>query len=301
MDILIHLILVIFMPPLLFGVINRTKAVCAGRTGAPLLQPYFDMYRLLRKGMVFSTVTTWIFRAGPIVTLAATFTAALLLPLGKHAPPFSFNGDMILFAYLLALGRFCTTLAALDTGSSFEGMGASREVSFSCLAEPVIFIVLLTLSRLSGSLTLSGILTYSSATLWMTSGAALFLLMAGLFMVLLVECSRIPFDDPNTHLELTMIHEVMVLDHSGPAFGMIVYTSSLKLFILSAFFLHLALPLRAADSMMEWLVFMVFMLLLSVSIGVVESVMARFRLNRIPQMLLIASVVSVFAMILVLR
>ena len=301
MDILIHLILVILMPPLLFGVINRTKALFAGRTGAPLLQPYFDIYRLLRKGMVFSHVSTWIFRAGPIITLAAIFTAALLLPLGNHAPPLSFSGDMILFAYLLALGRFCTTLAALDTGSSFEGMGASREVTYSCLAEPVVFIVLLTLSRLSGSLTLSGILTHSSATLWMTSGAALLLLVAGLFMVLLVENSRIPFDDPNTHLELTMIHEVMVLDHSGPAFGMIVYTSALKLFILGAFFLHLALPLRAADSRVEWLVFIVFMLLLSITVGVVESVMARFRLNRVPQMLLIASVVSVFAMILVLR
>lgn len=301
MDILIHLILVILMPPLLFGVINRTKALLAGRTGAPLLQPYFDIYRLLRKGMVFSNVTTWIFRAGPILTLAAVFTAALLLPLGNHAPPLSFNGDMILFAYLLALGRFCTTLAALDTGSSFEGMGASREVTYSCLAEPVVFIVLLTLSRLSGSLNLYGILTHSSATLWMTSGAALLLLVAGLFMVLLVENSRIPFDDPNTHLELTMIHEVMVLDHSGPAFGMIVYTSALKLFILGAFFLHLALPLRAAESSVDWLVFIVFMLLLSITIGVVESVMARFRLNRVPQMLLIASVVSVFAMILVLR
>lgn len=301
MDILIHLILLILMPPLLFGVINRTKALFAGRTGAPLLQPYFDIYRLLRKGMVFSTVTTWIFRAGPIITLAATFTAALLLPLGNHAPPLSFNGDMILFAYLLALGRFSTTLAALDTGSSFEGMGASREVTFSCLAEPVVFIVLLTLSRLSGSLTLSGILTYSSAALWMSSGAALLLLMAGLFMVLLVENSRIPFDDPNTHLELTMIHEVMVLDHSGPAFGMIIYTATLKLFVLGAFFLHLALPLRADNSILDWLVLMAFMLLLSICIGIVESVMARFRLNRIPQMLLIASVVSVFAMILVLR
>jgi formate hydrogenlyase subunit 4 len=251
--------------------------------------------------MVFSNVSTWIFRAGPIITLAAIFTAALLLPLGNHAPPVSFSGDMILFAYLLALGRFCTTLAALDTGSSFEGMGASREVTYSCLAEPVVFIVLLTLSRLSGSLNLYGILTHSSATLWMTSGAALLLLVAGLFMVLLVENSRIPFDDPNTHLELTMIHEVMVLDHSGPAFGMIIYTSTLKLFILGAFFLHLALPLRAADSRVEWLVFIVFMLLLSIAIGVVESAMARFRLSRVPQMLLIASVVSVFAMILVLR
>ncbi|MBI2355506.1 MAG: NADH-quinone oxidoreductase subunit H [Deltaproteobacteria bacterium] len=300
-DILIHLVLVILMPPLLFGVINRTKAIFAGRSGPPLLQPYYDLLRLLAKGSVFSRTTTWVFRAGPIVTLAATLVAALLIPLGNHLPPFSFNGDMILFAYLLALGRFFTTAAALDTGSSFEGMGASREVTFSCLAEPVMFIALLTLSRLSGSLSLSGMLTHSSAALWMTSGAALILLVAGLFCILLVENCRIPFDDPNTHLELTMIHEVMVLDHSGPAFGMILYGATLKLFILGAFFLHVALPLRSPDPWLDWLVFCASMLLLSVVIGVVESSMARFRLTRVPQMLLAAGVLSAFAMILVLR
>lgn len=165
-DILIHLLLVAVMPPLLFGVINRIKAFVAGRTGPPLLQPYYDLYRLLRKGTVFSTTTTWVFKAGPIITLATLLSASLLIPLGNHQPPVSFNGDMILFAYLLALGRFFTTIAALDTGSSFEGMGAVREVTFSCLAEPVVFIVLLSLSRLSGSLSLSGLLTYSSAILW---------------------------------------------------------------------------------------------------------------------------------------
>ena len=300
-DILIHLVALILLPPLLFGVINRTKAAFAGRTGPPFLQPYYDLLRLLRKGSVFSRTTTWVFRAGPIITLAATLTAALIVPLGNHAPPLSFNGDMILFAYLLALGRFFTTAAALDTGSSFEGMGAAREVTFSCLAEPVVFIALLSLSRLSGSLSLSGILTHSSAALWMTSGSALILLVAGLFCILLVENCRIPFDDPNTHLELTMIHEVMALDHSGPAFGMIFYGATLKLFILGAFFLHVALPVRSASPGLDWLVFMVSMLLLAVAIGVVESGMARFRLLRVPQMLLAACVLSGFAMILVLR
>lgn len=300
-DILIHLVLVILMPPLLLGVINRTKALFAGRTGPPLLQPYYDLLRLLAKGSVFSRTTTWVFRAGPIITLAATLTAGLLVPLGNHTPPLAFNGDMILFAYLLALGRFFTTAAALDTGSSFEGMGAAREVTFACLAEPVLFIALLSLSRLAGSLSLSGILTHSSLTLWQTSGAALVLLVAGMFCVLLAENCRIPFDDPNTHLELTMIHEVMVLDHSGPAFGMILYGASLKLFILGAFFLHVALPVRPASPTLDWLVFIGSMLLLAAAIGVVESVMARFRLVRVPQMLLAASVLSAFAMILVLR
>jgi formate hydrogenlyase subunit 4 len=300
-DILIHIVLIILMPPLLFGVINRTKAAFAGRTGAPLFQPYYDLFRLLRKGSVFSRTTTWVFRAGPVVTLAATMTAALLIPLGNHSPPLSFNGDMILFVYLLALGRFFTTVAALDTGSSFEGMGAAREVTFSCLVEPVIFIALLVLSRLSGSLSLSGILTHSSTALWMTSGAAMVMLVAGLFFVLLAENCRIPFDDPNTHLELTMIHEVMVLDHSGPAFGMVLYGAALKLYILGAFFLHVVLPLRVASSLMDWLVFVTSMILLSIAIGVVESCMARYRLVRVPQMLLSASVLAAFALMLVVR
>jgi formate hydrogenlyase subunit 4 len=300
-DILIHCVLIILMPPLLLGVINRTKATFAGRTGAPLLQPYYDLFRLLRKGSVFSRTTTWVFRAGPIVTLAATLAAALLIPLGNHLPPLSFNGDMILFVYLLALGRFFTATAALDTGSSFEGMGAAREVTFSCLAEPVICISLLVLSRLSGSLSLSGILTHSSTTLWMNSGAALILLVAGLFFVLLSDNCRIPFDDPNTHLELTMIHEVMVLDHSGPAFGMILYGAALKLFILGALFLHVLLPLRVASPFLDWLIFIISMILLAVIIGVVESSMARYRLTRVPQMLLAACVLSAFAMMLVVR
>lgn len=300
-DIIIHLILILLMPPLLFGVINRTKAAFAGRTGAPLLQSYYDLFRLLRKGSVFSRTTSWIFRAGPLVTMASILTASLLIPLGNHTPPFAFNGDMILFVYLLALGRFFTTIAALDTGSSFEGMGAAREVTFACITEPVIFIVLLVLSRLSGSLSLSGILTHSSGALWMTSGAALILLVTGFFFVLMAENCRIPYDDPNTHLELTMIHEVMVLDHSGPAFGIILYGATVKLFILGAFFLHIVMPLRAANAYIDWIVFISSMILLAVSIGIVESSMARFRLVRVPQMLLVALVLSAFAMMLVLR
>ena len=300
-DILIHLVLIVLMPPLLPGVINRTKAAFAGRTGAPLFQPYYDLFRLFRKGTVFSRATTWIFRAGPVVTLAATLAAALFIPLGNHLPPLSFNGDMILFVYLLALGRFFTTAAALDTGSSFEGMAAAREVSFSCLAEPVVLITLLVLSRLSGSLSLSGILTHSSTALWLASGASLILLTAGLFMVLLAENCRIPFDDPTTHLELTMVHEALVLDHSGPAFGMITYGAALKLYVLSALFLHVALPLRDADPYLDWFVFVVSMILLAVAIGVVESCMARLRLARVPQMLLAACIMSAFAMVLVVR
>ncbi|ADI83581.1 respiratory chain complex I subunit 1 family protein [Geobacter sulfurreducens] len=301
LDIIIHLLLAILMPPLLLGVIVKTKAAFAGRVGAPLLQPYYDIARLLRKGSVFSDTTTWVFRAGPVVTLAAPAVAALLVPLGNHPAPVSFAGDMILFAYLFGLARFFTTVAALDTGSSFEGMGAAREVTFSCLAEPTLFFALITLARMSGSLSLTPMLTHATAADWLTAGASLLLLVGALFLVLLVENCRIPFDDPTTHLELTMIHEVMVLDHSGPAFGLILYGAALKLFVLGAFFMNVALPVRTGNTLADWGIFVASMLVLAVAVGVVESVMARLRLIRIPQLLVAATILSAFSMLLILR
>jgi len=289
------------MPPLLLGVIGKTKAFFAGRVGAPFLQPYYDMIKLLQKGSVFSTTTTWVFRAGPVVTLSATAIAALLIPFGHHNSPISFSGDMILFAYLFGLGRFFTTTAALDTGSSFEGMGAAREVTYSCLAEPTLFIALITLARISKSLSLSTILTYPTPQLWLAAGASMLLLVGAMFITLLAENCRIPFDDPNTHLELTMIHEVMVLDHSGPAFGMILYGAAMKLFVLGAVFLNVVLPFSSGNQYLDWLLFVASMLLLAITIGIVESVMARLRLVRVPQLLVGATILSAFAMLLVLR
>jgi len=300
-DTILHIVLVLTMPPLLLGVIGKTKAAFAGRVGAPYLQPYYDLARLMRKGVVISDTTTWLFKAGPIITLAATLLAALLVPLGRHAAPISFTGDMILFAYLFALGRFFTTIAALDTGSSFEGMGAAREVTFSCLAEPALFFALITLTRLSGSLSLTPMLNHVTLFVWWDTGAALLLMMTGLFVVLLAENCRIPFDDPNTHLELTMIHEVMVLDHSGPYFGCILYGASLKLYLLGAFFLHIALPLSSGNSYLDWAIFVLSMLILAMAIGMVESVMARLRLIRVPQLLVAAIILTAFSLILVVR
>ena len=301
LDTLLHILLILTMPPLLLGVIGKTKASFAGRTGAPFLQPYYDLSRLMRKETVTSETTTWIFRTGPLITLAATLFAALLVPLGRHAAPISFEGDMILFAYLFALGRFFTTLAALDTGSSFEGMGAAREVSFACLAEPTLFFALITLTRLSGTLSLTPMLNHISLSVWMGTGAALLLLLAGLYVVLLAENCRIPFDDPATHLELTMIHEVMVLDHSGPYFGCILYGAALKLYLLGALFMNIALPLSSGNNTGDWGLFILSMLVLAISIGVVESVMARLRLIRIPQLLLAAMILTAFSLVLVVR
>lgn len=298
---IIHIFLALLMPPLLLGVIGKTKAAFAGRVGAPFLQPYYDILRLLHKGSVFSTTTTWIFRAGPLVTLATTALAALLVPFGAHPSPISFQGDMILYAYLFALGRFFTMAAALDTGSSFEGMGTAREATYSCLAEPTLFFALITLSRLSGSYSLSPMLVNISFGVWLNSGAALLMLVGGMFIVLLAENCRIPFDDPTTHLELTMIHEVMVLDHSGPALGIIHYAAALKFYVLGAFFVHIALPYATGNSYIDWGLFIISMLELAIVVGVVESVMARLRLIRIPQLLVAATILAAFSTLLVIR
>jgi len=300
-DTLIHLLLVFLMPPLLLGIIGKTKAWFAGRVGAPFLQPYYDIARLLRKGSVFSTTTTWVFRAGPVITLVSTLFASLLIPFGRHGAPISFEGDLILFAYLFALGRFFTTTAALDTGSSFEGMGAAREVTFSCLAEPALFFAFITLARLSGAMSLTPMLNHLSSSVWQMAGAALLLMVGGLFVVLLAENCRIPFDDPNTHLELTMIHEVMVLDHSGPLFGCILYGAAINLFVLGALFIDVIAPYSTGSSLADWGLFMLGMTILAVAIGTVESVMARLRLVRIPQLLVAASILTAFSLVLVLR
>ncbi|MGP0064703.1 MAG: respiratory chain complex I subunit 1 family protein [Isosphaeraceae bacterium] len=297
----VHVLLAFGMPPLLLGVIARTKAVFAGRKGPPVLQLYYDLIRLFRKGSVFSTTTTWVFLAGPLVGLVTAGVAVLMVPLANPQAPVSFAGDFLLLAYLLGLGRFFTATAALDTGSPFEGMGSAREVTFACLAEPAFFLGLLVLVKLSGSLQLSGMLGGSLSSYWVTAGASLSLVLLSWFIVLLAENSRIPFDDPNTHLELTMIHEVMVLDHSGPAFGLILYGAAMKLFIFAGLVVRLTLPLATNSVWFGWPIFLAGMLAVAVAIGVVESVMARLRLTHVPVLLLAACLLSGFGIILLMR
>jgi formate hydrogenlyase subunit 4 len=297
----VHIVLLVVFPPLLLGVIGKTKALVAGRIGPPLLQPYYDLVKLFQKGSVFSATTTWVFRAGPVVGLATALLAGMLIPFGGHCAPLSFMGDMILFAYLFALGRFFTAAAALDTGSAFEGMGAAREVTFSCLAEPAMFFGFLVLAKLTNSLSLT---TMLDGTFPLGAGAAapsLVLVAASLFIVLLVENSRIPFDDPNTHLELTMIHEVMVLDHSGPALGMIQYGAAIKLFVMGALWLRVAAPFELGNGWADWGLFVAGMLGVAVAVGVVESVMARFRMVFVPTFLVAACLLSAFGVVLLLR
>jgi formate hydrogenlyase subunit 4 len=294
-------LLALVFAPLLLGITNRTKAIMAGRVGQPLPQPYYDLWKLLQKGAVYSRTTTWVFRAGPIVGLGAVLTALALMPFGGTPALLAFPGDLVVFAYLLGLVRFFTVIAALDTGSSFEGMGASREVTFSALAEPALFLGLAAVARHTGTFSLSSMFTGITTASWAQAGPALVLLAAAFLVVFLTENARLPVDDPTTHLELTMIHEVMVLDHGGPDFAFILYGGALKLWLLGVLLVSVLVPVHSGALWLDTAAAAAGMVGLAVLTGLIESSMARLRLLRVPQLLVGASVLSALALVLVLR
>ncbi len=291
-------LLALVLAPLLLGLINRTKAVFAGRTGQPLLQVYSDVWKLLHKSAVYSHTATWIFRAGPIVGLAAVLVTTAIVPLAGTPALIAFPGDLILLAGLLGLMRFFTVVAALDTGSSFEGMGASREVQFSALAEPAFLLALAVVAIQTFNLSLSGMMAALSFGDWIQNGPALALAAAALLAVLLAENARIPVDDPNTHLELTMIHEVMVLDHSGPDLAFILYGSALKLWVLGTVLASLLLPFHSDSWWRNLVVGVASLFAVAIAVGIIESIMARLRMRMVPQLLAGAGALAAIALIL---
>ncbi len=296
LHLLLHILTAVLLSPLIPGLINKVKALMAGRQGPPILQLYYDLAKLAHKRAVFSRTTTWVFLAGPIATVAAGLVASLLVPFGHSPAPIHFEGDMILFAYLFGLARFATVLSALDTGSSFEGMGAAREVTFSALAEPALFLGFAALAKSSGSLSLSGMLASPGFAISRATGP-LILVLAGWSIVYLAENARIPVDDPNTHLELTMIHEAMVLDHSGRPLALIFYGASLKLLVLGALIVGPLLP-RTHSVWLDWVVYFAGMGLLACVVGIVESATARFRMTKVPQFLVAGLLATAFAFFL---
>jgi len=298
---LINPLLGLVAAPLLLGIINRTKARFAGRTGQPLLQPYYDIWKLFHKGAVYSRTTSWIFAAGPLVGFGATVAAATLIPFGSRPALIAFEGDILLFAYLLGLSRFFTVLCALDTGSSFEGMGASREVTFSALSEPAMLIGLAAVAKHTGHISLSQMFLSTTPGTWLEWGPVSVLVGFALLIVLLAENCRIPVDDPNTHLELTMIHEVMVLDHGGPDLGFILYTAALKMWLLGQILVGVAIPVRSGNPWLDTSASLICMVLLAVLVGVIESSMARLKLLHVPQLLVGATTLSILALILLPR
>ncbi len=281
------------------GIILRTKSLASGRKGPGIFQPLKDIVVLFRKGSVFSNTTGIIFRIAPSVTLATVSGAMLLLPFAEQKSVISFEGDFIFFAYLLALGKFFTIIAALDTGSSFEGMGASREALFSMLVEPAFFVLLATFAMFTGYTSFSVIFNHFYVTgndyvlIYSIIGAYLFVQIA------MVENSRLPVDDPKTHLELTMIHEVMILDYSGFDKALIHIGTYLKFAIYGSLIYNLVVP-AGWNIMLQIGLFVAVQGLFAVVIGFTESFRARNKMNKNPKFILTLSAIALIAFIVIL-
>lgn len=288
----------IFLVSLFFtGIVIRTKSLTSGRKGPGIFQPIRDIFRLFRKGAVYSETTSFIFQVAPSVYFASVIMAILVVPLGTYPGIISFSGDFVFFAYILALGRFFCIISALDTGSSFEGMGASREALFSMLVEPAFFVLMGSFALLTGHTSFHDIfmtLHFGSYVSYALGVLATFVLV----MIAMVENSRMPVDDPKTHLELTMIHEVMILDNSGFDLGMIMHAINLKFAMYGALIANLfigSLPVYITVP-----VFFMIQVLFAVTVGLLESFTARFRMNHNAQFIFTLSSVSLLIFFCVL-
>ncbi|MCF6186588.1 MAG: NADH-quinone oxidoreductase subunit H [Desulfobulbaceae bacterium] len=290
------------LAPLFMGVILKVKAFFGGKQGPPWLIKYYTLFKLLRKGSVYSTSTTFVFKLGPVISFVTAFMLLLFFPFAGLPPVLSFHGDVVILFYLLGLGRFFTVLAALDTASPFEGMGAAREVFFSALAEATVFVILALFFRLSGSLSFAEYFSGSQVVnLWSQSGALILLVLIALFIVLLTENSRVPVDDPATHLELTMIHEVMILDHSGPDLALIEMGAFCKMLFYSSFISSLLYPFHMGFAVVNLVIFAATMTLLYAGVGLVESITARYKMDMVPNFILTSFALVFFATILTME
>jgi formate hydrogenlyase subunit 4 len=286
---MVSLILILLASLFFMGIIVRTKSIASGRKGPGIFQPIKDIFRLLRKNSVYSTTTSLIFKIAPTAYLASVLMAILMVPHGNSSGFISFNGDFVMFAYILAFGKFLMIISALDTGSSFEGMGASREALFSMLVEPAFFILMGSFALFTGQTSFQGIfslLHYGSDMSYLLGALA----TIAFVLIAMVENSRMPFDDPKTHLELTMVHEVMILDNSGFDLGLITYTTHLKFAMYGAIISNLfigQLPLFISIPL-----FFVVQTAFAITVGLIESFIARFRMGHNPQYIFILTSVS---------
>jgi formate hydrogenlyase subunit 4 len=265
----------------------KTKAKLEGRKGPGLLQPLFDIGRLLQKGSVYSRTTSLIFQIAPVIYLASVIIATFFIPFGEAQGLLSFECDFVFFAYIMAIGKFMMIIAAMDTGSGFEGMGANREALYSMLVEPAFFILMGSMALLSRSVSLYDFYT----NMYSGSHLTYLLVIVGIFLLIeiaLVENSRMPVDDPKTHLELTMVHEVMVLDHSGFDMAVIHYSTALKFALFGALIANFLIPAGASLGV-QALVFLVVQAGCAVVIGITESFRARNKMSKNPQWLLTLS------------
>jgi formate hydrogenlyase subunit 4 len=302
LPILLQTALLLALAPLLSGCIKNWKAKLQNRRGARVWQPYLDLLKFLRKDMVISEHASWIFSAMPYVLFISTLLAGLMMPLVSVSAPLSLFGGALAFIGLLALGRFFLALGGLDPASTFGGMGSSREMTIAAMAEPALMLAIFTVAITAGSTNLSQMLAAAQGPTWHLVNPAHLLAFAALFIVLLAETGRIPVDNPATHLELTMIHEAMLLEYSGRYLALIEWSASVKQLVLMALLVNIFFPvgiandLSAASLGLSLIWFVAKLLALAGAVVLVETTNAKLRLFRVPDLLSAAFVLAALAL-----
>lgn len=295
--IILNIIIILTVPFLMMGIIKKTKAFWAGRKGISIFQPFYDFIKLMKKEAVYGKTTSWVFQCAPLVTFSSIIFASLFVPLALGEAIINIPFAFVIFSYVLAFGKFFSLIGALDTGSSFEGMGASREACFSTIVEPAFFLAM-------GSITaLTKIDSFENLKLIIQNSGSygiiiMALLIVTFFIMLLIEGCRVPVDDPATHLELTMIHEVMVLDNSGVDLGFITWGAAIKMFLFQALIASIIIPIGLSP-LISTTLFLGIIILLSIAIGTVESTMARFRMTHVFEFVFLMSITALLILTLV--
>ena len=303
LEVLAQLALLLLLAPLVSGLIRTCKARTQMRRGPGLLQPYRDLHKLLSKDMVIPAPASWLFHSTPYVVFLATLLAGLMVPMVAARTPVGIFGGILAVVYLLGLGRFFLALGGLDTGSSFGGLGSSREMTISALAEPTLMLSVFTVAIAAGSTTLAEMARVAIGQQWRFLAPSQMLACAAFFLVLIAETGRIPVDNPATHLELTMIHEAMILEYSGPYLALIEWAASIKQLLLMTLLINVFWPfgLPQAWSLggvltgLGWLIAK--LALLSGGIVLVETANAKMRLFRVPELMAVAFTLGALAVI----
>ncbi len=286
---MLSLVLILIASLFFTGIIIRTKSISSGRKGPGIFQPVKDVWRLFKKGSVYSETTSFVFQIAPVIYFSSVVMAILVVPFGSTKGIISFDGDFIFFAYVLALGKFFSIISAMDTGSSFEGMGASREALYSMFAEPAFFILMGSFALLTGHTSFFEIFSTLHLGSYITYALGIMATFV-LVMIAMIENSRMPIDDPKTHLELTMVHEVMILDNSGFDLGLILSTGYLKFAMYGTLIANLYIGELSLLYAIPAFFFIQFAF--AVSVGIIESFMARYRMSHNPQFIFALSSVS---------
>jgi formate hydrogenlyase subunit 4 len=288
---LIQLLIVAVGAPLLVGSLRKLKARLQGRRGASMLQPYRDLRKMLAKESVISENTSWIFRFTPYLIASVMLLSSLIVPLLTTRTPLGFIGNIIVLMYLLLLATFFLALAGLDAGSAFGGMGSSREMIIAALAEPTVMIAIFAIALRVGSTSLDEIVRRGADDSLLLLNPGHLLAFVAFFIVALAETGRLPVDNPATHLELTMIHEAMILEYSGRHLALIEWAAGMKLFLFLALLSNLFFPWGVAHTIEPLTVVIAFAALalkiglLAATVAVLETSMAKLRLFRVPELL----------------